>query len=339
MAKLVNYEDFMRRINGSGSVYKLKDKPRHKPWVAMSSKKNIYGKTEKKVVGYYATKKEAVTALDAFNVDPFARSEKTTLNDVYLLWYEEFSFRAAPKTIKSYSNVWQRWEPFFNRLIAEIRVSDLQHHLDTIDRPMSIKTEMKKVITSVYDFAVKNDYVKKNAGYYLHVLGKNEPIRPHSVYSNEEVEKLWNHKDEECVPLQLMVIYSGCRIGEIVDLDPDDVDLQNRTFRVRQSKTKAGVRTVPIADKTYPLWEKFVEEGGIKMGYDTIRKHWQLTMARLNMHHTPHDGRHTAISRMTAAGIDARIIKKIVGHKAKDVTEDVYTHVDLEVMRNAINKI
>ena len=45
------------------------------------------------------------------------------------------------------------------------------------------------------------------------------------------------------------------------------------------------------------------------------------------------------ISLLTVAGVDERIIKKIVGHAGKGVTENVYTHIEMQVLIEAINKI
>ena len=59
-------------------------------------------------------------------------------------------------------------------------------------------------------------------------------------------------------------------------------------------------------------------------------------MELLNMEHKPHDTRHTCVSLLTEAGVDERIIKKIVGHKGKSVTETVYTHLDLEIKLEAM---
>ena len=60
----------------------------------------------------------------------------------------------------------------------------------------------------------------------------------------------------------------------------------------------------------------------------------------LNMDHTPHCTRHTCISMLAEAQVDQTTIKKIVGHSgAMTMTERVYTHLDVEVLINAINKI
>ena len=59
----------------------------------------------------------------------------------------------------------------------------------------------------------------------------------------------------------------------------------------------------------------------------------------LNKDHKPHDTRHTCVSLLTKARIDERIIKKIIGHSGKGVTEIVYTHIDMQQLLEAIDKI
>ena len=47
----------------------------------------------------------------------------------------------------------------------------------------------------------------------------------------------------------------------------------------------------------------------------------------------------SCISLLTEAGVDERIVKKIVGHKGQGVTQIVYTHIDLPCKLEAINLI
>ena len=69
-------------------------------------------------------------------------------------------------------------------------------------------------------------------------------------------------------------------------------------------------------------------------------EYWQPLLDELNLgSHRPHDTRHTCVSLLTTQGVDERIIKKIVGHKGQGVTETVYTHLELPVKLEAINKI
>ena len=57
------------------------------------------------------------------------------------------------------------------------------------------------------------------------------------------------------------------------------------------------------------------------------------------MKHRPHDTRHTCISLLASAGVDERVVKKIVGHKGQGVTQVVYTHFEIAELIDAINKI
>ena len=60
---------------------------------------------------------------------------------------------------------------------------------------------------------------------------------------------------------------------------------------------------------------------------------------QMGMNHRPHDTRHTCVSMLAVAGVDDKIIKKIVGHKGQSVTETVYTHFEIQELLEAINRI
>ncbi len=62
-------------------------------------------------------------------------------------------------------------------------------------------------------------------------------------------------------------------------------------------------------------------------------------MEQLGIERTPHCTRHTCISMLSEAGVQDTTIKKIVGHSgAMSLTEKVYTHLDMQVLVDAINK-
>ena len=80
----------MKLPNGFGSVQKLKDKPRRKPWMAIRTmcwdidEEKRASRQVRKVIGYYATKQEAITALTHYNENPYDLDSRTlTFSDVY----------------------------------------------------------------------------------------------------------------------------------------------------------------------------------------------------------------------------------------------------------------
>jgi integrase len=149
------------------------------------------------------------------------------------------------------------------------------------------------------------------------------------------------------------MLYSGVRQGELRDLKKEDVHLEERFFSITKSKTPAGIRNVPIHDRILTYFEQFLNRN-VQSEYiftTTDGQHLEdhnfrdayfvqvLDHIGMKHDHLPHDTRHTFISRMTEAGVDDRIIRKIVGHAGKGVTENVYTHIDMSILLDAINRI
>lgn len=166
----------------------------------------------------------------------------------------------------------------------------------------------------------------------------------------KEIKTLWDaQKSNQYLSVVLMLIYTGVRIGELLNLEKKDIHLDERWFYVKESKTDAGIREVPIAEKIVPFFEYWMQKEGDQLictpdeepflyrnYYDS---YWTPLMQQMNMKHRPHDTRHTCVSLLTEANVDERIIKKIVGHKGQGVTQIVYTHVDLPAKLEAINLI
>lgn len=147
-----------------------------------------------------------------------------------------------------------------------------------------------------------------------------------------------------------MLIYTGCRIGELLDLKKENVNLNEKWFDIIASKTEAGIRKVPIHDKVLPFFQEWMTKNDCEYLISTpdakhfdyrnyYDSYWKPFMEQMNFDHHPHETRHTCISLLARAGVDERLTKKIVGHKGQGVTETVYTHFEIEELIIAINQI
>ena len=58
-----------------------------------------------------------------------------------------------------------------------------------------------------------------------------------------------------------MLIYSGVRVSELLDLKRENVHIDEHYFNVVESKTENGIRIVPIVDKTYSFFRKWHDDG------------------------------------------------------------------------------
>lgn len=82
-------------------------------------------------------------------------------------------------------------------------------------------------------------------------------------------------------------------------------------------------------------------DDGKKFTYNNYcDSYWDPVMELIDAAHKPHDTRHTCISLLSEKEVSPTIIKKIVGHSgAMSLTERVYTHVNVQELLDAINKI
>ena len=111
-------------------------------------------------------------------------------------------------------------------------------------------------------------------------------------------------------------------------------------------KTKAGKnRVIPISKSILPFIKRrlgneylITNHAGEQMKYwNYYEEKWKKIMEQLQMEHKPHDARHTFASLMDSAGANKLCIKRIMGHASKDITDKVYTHKDIQELREAID--
>lgn len=162
-------------------------------------------------------------------------------------------------------------------------------------------------------------------------------------------------------------LYTGLRIGELLALTWDDVDLKKRTITVSRSchdswqdnhyvkifdstKTKAAERVIPIAkglnDRLRKLKResknKFVVGGKSEFGAEirTYQRTFCRLLKRLGIKHKGfHSLRHSFATRAISFGMDVKTLAELLGHSDPAVTLKRYTHSLLEYKTEMMNKI
>ena len=319
----------MRKPNGYGHITKLAGN-RRKPYAI----RKIVNWTEKgtpqyKYVSYHKTKREAEQALKQYNDDPYDL-ERKTLEDLYKEWYELQERDKAPGTLRCYRIRFDHLKQLHDMKIADITPYILEDHYKTLDVSKGTLEDVDILMNLLIKYAVRRRYLPVSA-LNIHKainlpLKEEKRNKPHSVISQEDIQRLWSLKDHnEYARIILVYIYTGMRYSELKNLDA--TDWYGDHIQIGHAKTAAGVRTVPICDKIRELTPVASVPPST-----TFNRYFKDLLPD----HAPHDTRHTFISMMTDKGVDVRIIKAIVGHKMPDVTA-VYTHISLEKMLEAVN--
>lgn len=145
----------------------------------------------------------------------------------------------------------------------------------------------------------------------------------------------------------LILIYTGLRVGELINLKTKDVDLEKNIISIVESKTTAGIRKIPISEKILNLFKDnidntkeyfFFNKKGDKYQYFNFKFQFEKMLDLLGLErHTIHDTRHTFATLLNNANANSTSIIKLIGHSDFSTTENIYTHKDIEELRKAVN--
>ena len=321
----------MKRANGMGTIIKLTGN-RRKPWAirrVIGWKDN--GQPQIKYQGYYRTRREAEAALNEYNADPYTISRKT-FDEVYKDWYQQRENTKAEGTLKSYRVNYGHLAPLHDMRIKDIDRNILQRLYDDMDVTAHTLKGVMQLVNMIFEYAVKRNILPISALNINKVI--NVPVKEQKfkqsrgIIAKKDIDRLWALKDSnEYAKIALVYIYTGLRFSELRDLTPKHC--HDNYIEITHAKTAAGVRIVPICDKLQSVLPIINVPART-----TFERHFRALLPD----HYIHETRHTFITMMTEAGVDKRIIKAIVGHAREDVT-DVYTHITLDAMLDAVNRL
>ena len=132
-------------------------------------------------------------------------------------------------------------------------------------------------------------------------------------------------------------------------LKKEDVNIEEKWFNIVDGKTSNSIRKMPIADIIYPYFEKWYHDGECEylyhnakdqpIKYDTYLRSYKKVMETFSMDYTPHATRHTFNSLLADLEIYSSTRSRLMGHASGNVTETVYTHLDMSVLFKAVNQL
>lgn len=263
-----------------------------------------------------------------------------TLRQLFNEWLPIHSQSITNSAVKSYHIAFKHISN-----IADISITDIHfQHLQNVINSMHVKglsySSCKKVRTllnQLFNYAIIRDYPITN--YALHLnLGPNRPTIKRRVFTRQQINKLWAI-DTSYSRLILILLYTGLRIGELLNLRRQDINRRSAYLIVRHAKTKAGEgRIIPIHQRIMPIIEQLYINSGdylFTISYTSFRKHFQDIMKQLNCKHTIHDTRHTFASLLDAVA-PPNNLRSLLGHKQGDITTRVYTHKTIRELRKTI---
>jgi len=150
--------------------------------------------------------------------------------------------------------------------------------------------------------------------------------------------------------LILALLYSsGLRVSELVTLQTNNIDLEERTIRIRGKGEKD--RIVLFDDATKEMMEEFLQKRSCDSEYLFVnRRGNHLTpryvqmmikdyarVAGIKKKVTPHILRHSFATHLLKNGVDIRAIQQLLGHSNLSTTQ-IYTSVDMQTLKNVYDR-
>lgn len=175
-----------------------------------------------------------------------------------------------------------------------------------------------------------------------------------------------NSKDKKLFGV-VFCLYTGLRIGELLALTWEDIDLNKGIVTVSKTctdgwqngkyvkipetpKTENSNRTIPIPKQLIAKIKQLKKTSGCKYfvcgrgEYGSQVRSYQKTFERLLKklkitHKSFHSLRHTFATRALECGMDIKTLSEILGHKNPTVTLNRYAHSLMEHKKDMMNKL
>lgn len=244
--------------------------------------------------------------------------------------------------------------------VREIKPHHIQSYMSTL-AGMSKSTINKRrgTLKQLFDYAVDNGVISESP-----VRGIRSPrgtYTGHRVITEQERNALlYGWRSCSGATWALVMLYTGMRRGELFALTPEDVDFDSMTVRVskaavledeshlKEPKTKAGIRTVPILEPVVEPLRFAVGQGGERLFLSnagkpinavTFRSGWDTMCRLLKINIQAHDLRYSYASMLHDAGIDMLTAAKLLGHADIKITMGIYTKLSNQKERSEIEKL
>lgn len=266
---------------------------------------------------------------------------------IYLKTIKKFS----DNTIDAYIHDLLKLKKFTKKDLIKTTKSDLEKFNKTLNEldPKS-KARVISSIKSFYKYEMIKGNVCENISNVL-IIPKFKKSIP-DILSIEEVDKLLdievlNHISARNKAMLELMYASGLRVTELINLKPNDVDLENNTVRTMGKGKKE--RIIPIGDYATVAVKNYLynyRPDNKKCDYLFLNNHYnQMTrqgffkvMKKLllekgiNIKFSPHTLRHSFASHMLSNGADLRTIQELLGHSNISTTE-IYLYVNSKEIR------
>ncbi|MEA3289894.1 MAG: tyrosine-type recombinase/integrase [Campylobacterota bacterium] len=253
-------------------------------------------------------------------------------------------------TQKNHQRVYNFYiKPYFaKKKLDEIKPSQIASWQNKMLETQSTKSLslIRAVFNVIFNDAIVDEIIVKNP-LKLIKKPKNQPVREINPFTLDEINKILYYMDDKVKIFFAIGFYTGMRVGEIISLKWNDIDLENKTISIQRAKrqgieskpkTESSIRTIDIIDVLIPYIEnhlrykldtsEYLLNSHYKKPYSdsiAMSRYWKQLLERLDIpYRNPYQMRHTFASMMISNGEDVLWVSKMLGHTTSAMTLNKY---------------
>jgi len=315
----------------------------------------------------FKTKREAEEWLAHFMYQQ-SSDPNMPLKDFWEIYMDDMGKRLKETTIENKEHIWRcKILPYFGDLpINEITPSKIRKWQSEMIEKGFKPTYLKSIhsqLSAVMNYAVRFYDLKSNPCVKAGTMGKNKADeRPY--WTLEEFNKFADaisDKHEAWMGFQIL-FWTGMRVGELLALKVEDIDLENRLIKIDESytrlrkkdiistpKTENSIREITIHDELIDALREYMKcmyrpKPGSRLFPEKTKRFFEHEMDRgISISKvkkiTVHCLRHSHASMLVEMGFNPIEIAKRLGHGKVTTTIETYCHASMDGQKQIADKL
>lgn len=253
--------------------------------------------------------------------------------------------KVKERTAADYRYILERhWPDYLVKPLEAITGDTFLERFRSISSPSAGNNSLR-IIRALFRFynAAHDQTLPIPTAKVLALEGAHE-LQPRSRLILDAQQRDWFHAISNdagptCKDLFLLLACTGLRLNEGRTLERRDVDMEQRTLLIRETKNgkphhmPIGTRTAAILEARLEVLEDSPTSPLFRINERNVRKQLMKVVEALGIEWSAHDLRRGFVSMATRLGVPDRIVKRLVNHAEGDVTGRHYIHLSPDALR------
>ena len=301
----------------------------------------------------------------------------SAIGDFLAGWLKKKKVETSVASYMRYRSVIERFREHLGELdqkdISFLSSHDVLRYRDFIVENLTPATANQhlKIIRMALKDAWKQNLIPENPAAKIDTIKQNSELNERHPFTIGQLKSILDAANQEWKGMILLALYTGQRLGDIVRLRWNNVDLQTETISLVTRKTGRPINlplATPLVDYflalaavddpeayIFPASSGIVVREGVvatlskqfhqilvsvglaapRSAKKTGRGHF---VKRHSSGYSFHSIRHSATSLLKNAGVSEAVVMDFIGHDTRAVSQ-VYTHIEDEAKRKALKSL